>query len=343
MPGAHPEKDPVELNKAENLRIFRSFLHLSQKEFIQKYFTSEEGERLISISKLSMAENGTLSDIDQLIQRVEALAFIPKEQFALTSDKFSKYLFRFSGSSSGAEPPDGARQQTYVESVVKMISDYLCNNIIYGKLRPGDKLPPERDMTKMFHIKRPALRDAVKVLTVLGLLEVRPSDGIYIANTSTDFYTIPLSWNLLLGEKSAADIIRLRFLLDGEAAYMAAQVGTPAELMEINNVYMQMQAAFDALDLKKYLDLDIEFHLAIARAGKSQVVLNMLTTVHRLMRNFSTGGIVHQNDITHTHQGHTDILHAILDRDPESARRALDAHCQEALERFHRNQKAGFC
>ena len=342
VPEERTGRSVSDLNKAQNLRIFRNFLHLSQSEFIKKYFTDENGKRLISVSKLSMAENGTVSDIDSLIARVESLAFIPREQFSLSSDKFSKYLFRFSGASP--DQPEGmSRPQSYIESVVKMISDYLCNNIMYGKLHPGDKLPTEREMTKLFHIKRPILRDAIKVLIVLGLLEVRPGDGTYIANTCTDFYTIPLSWNLLLGDKAVEDIIRLRFLLDGEAAYMAAKTASPAEMMEINNVYMQMQAAFDAMDLKKYLDLDIEFHLAIAKASKSKVILNMLITMHRLMRNSSTGGVVHQNDIFRTHEAHTEILRAILGHSPEAARRALDAHCQEALDRFQRNQKAGFC
>ena len=335
-------KSVIDQNKSQNLRIFRNFLRLSQGDFIKKYFTREDGTRLISISKLSMAENGTIADIDPLIARVESLAYIPREQFNLSTDQFSKYLFRFSG--ADLEHTEHMRRpQTYIESVVKMISDYLCDNIMYGKLRPGDRLPSERDMSKLFHIKRPALRDAVKVLTVLGLLEVRAGDGIYISNTCTDFYTIPLSWNLLLGEQSVEEIIRLRFLLDGEAAYMAAQVGSPTELMEINNVYMQMQAAFDALDLKKYLDLDIEFHLAIAKASKNKVILNMLITVHRLMRNSSTGGVVHKNDIFQTHEGHTEILRAILTHSPDLARKALDSHCQEALQRFRRNQKAGFC
>lgn len=341
MRETQPAQDCVSC-KAKNLRAFRSFLRLSQKEFIEKYFTDGD-TRLISVSKLSMAENGTLSDIDRVIERVAALSFLPKEQFDLPTDKFTKYLYRFTGEMPNGRADVHLHQHTYIETVVKLVSDYLSENILYGRLRPGDKLPPERELAKLFHIKRPVLRDAVKVLTVLGMLDVRVGDGTYISCTTTDFYMIPLSWNLLLGPKSGTEVIELRFLLDGEAAYLAAKNASAEDLLEVNRVFLQMQAALDALDLQKYLDLDIDFHLAIAQAAKNQVILNMLPTVHRMMRSFSAGGMVFQNDILHTHNGHLKILNAILDRDADLARRALDEHRDEALERYQRNRQAGFC
>lgn len=329
--------------KADNLRAFRTFLHLSQKEFIERYFTSS-GQRLISISKLSMAEHGTLSNIDPLLRRLADLSHMPVEQFALRPEKFTKNLFRFTPGSvtSGTEHSQQERPQSYFETVVKMISNYLADNILHGRLKPGDKLPSERELVKIFHIKRPALRDAVKVLVVLGLLDVRQGDGTYISAAPTDFYSTPLSWNLIVGANSTADVIDLRFLLDEEAAKKAILNATPTDLMGLNNVFLQMQTAYDTQDIQKYLTLDMEFHLAIARMSKNQLLYNMLLTTHQLMRNNSTGALVYQYDIDVSHKNHELILKAIFDKDLNLLKETYFLHKKEALDRFHRNREAGF-
>lgn len=331
------------MHKSANLRIFRNFLKMSQKDFINNYFADSSGKRLISISKLSMAENGTLSDIDSIIMRVSEQSSVPWEQFGMHPEKFSKYLFRFSGElGSDTVSSDGAAQKSYFETVVKTISDYLNTNILYGKLKPGSKLPPERELAAMFNIKRPMLRDAVKVLTVLGILDVRQGDGIYITNSSTDFYLIPLSWNLILSARADTDIINFRFMLDSEATCLVASAASRVELMEINNVFLKMQTAFDMLDLQNYLNLDMEFHLTIGKAAGNSVLHSSLVTAHQLMRNISAGGLVHKGDIISTHSGHRAIMDAIISGDEDKARAAVNAHRQEALERFLRNRKAGF-
>lgn len=329
--------------KADNLRAFRTFLHLSQKEFIERYFTGG-GQRLISISKLSMAEHGNLSDIDPLLRRLADLCHMPVEQFALPPEKFTKNLFRFTPDSVtfGAVRGLQERQQSYFETVVKMISNYLADNILYGRMKPGDKLPSERELVKIFHIKRPALRDAVKVLVVLGLLDVRQGDGTYISATPTDFYATPLSWNLIIGAGSTAEVIDLRFLLDEEAAKKAILNATPTDLMELNNVFLQMQTAYDTQDIQKYLTLDMDFHLAIAKISKNQLLYNMLLTTHQLMRNNSIGALVYQYDIDISHKNHKLILKAIFDKDFALLKETYFLHKKEALDRFHRNREAGF-
>lgn len=333
------------INKSVNLRAFRSFLKLSQKDFIENFFMGDDGERLISISKLSMAENGTLSDIDSIIRRISEHSSVPVEQFGLPADKFSKYLFRFTGEFKGGKEQnyaDGPPAKSYVGTVVKTISDYLNTNMMYGRLKPGDKLPTERELSELFNIKRPVLRDAVKVLTVLGVLDVRQGDGIYITNSATDFYLIPLSWNLILSAKSDVDIINFRFMLDSEATCLTASKASKIELMEINNIFLRLQTAFDMLDLQSYLNLDIEYHLTIGKASGNSVLYNALVTTHQLMRSISAGGLVHRDDIVKTHNGHRAITGAIMSGNVEKARDAVEAHRQEAIERFNRNRMAGF-
>ncbi len=324
----------------ENLLCLRRSLKLPQGDFINQYLLDTDGKAMISVPKLSNLERYGGKNLDQIAQRVAQQLSFDASIFKMDPDDFAKNidLFvknnRMKGSKSSMGIQSLATRTSYVEELVHIISEYLTDSILSGELRPGDKLPSDRTLSGMFNVGRTSIREALKVLSVLGLIDIRPGQGTFICRESSSFFTLPLSWSFFMGEHNVNYIIDVRNVLEVESAKQAATMATEADLDKLSQAFDQMSEAYNNKNLQSFLDLDLDFHLAIAECSQNPIIYNLLLTSRKLVRYISKTGLVSLDHLNHIYEEHTRIYEAIKCRDTASAEKQMLYHLEESKLRY---------
>jgi len=202
--------------------------------------------------------------------------------------------------------------------------------ILRGLLRPGERLPPERDLAERMGVSRPSLREAIAELQGRGLLVTRPGAGVFVAEMLDSAFSEALI-QLFAGHREALfDYIDFRRDLEGMAAERAARHGSETDLKVIAAVFARMEAAHDKRNPADEAALDAEFHLAIIEASHNIVMLHMMRAMFGLLKAgvFYNRSQLFRNRATRDAllAQHRAILDAILARDPAAARAAAEAH-----------------
>ncbi|MDR0759258.1 MAG: FadR family transcriptional regulator [Treponema sp.] len=324
----------------ENLLTLRRRLKLSQKDFIQAYLSGEGGAPLISVPTLSNIENGSTAGVAELADRVAQKARVDWAVFLEDPDNFAKNIELFFGDALGTNSPavrrDGEKRGG-TEALVEAISEYLMDAVIRGELRPGSRLPPYRELGSLFGAGRSAVREALKVLGTLGIITIMPGHGTFIASESTGFLHLPLSWTFLLGENRMGHLIDVRNVLEMESARLAAEKADAASLDKLKHIYTNMIQAFQEANFKNFLDLDMDFHLAIAACSKNPIIIDLLAISRKILSYISQSGMLTLEHLRDIYAEHSDIYAAITSGDPLEAKKAMETHLARARRRYHLN------
>jgi GntR family transcriptional repressor for pyruvate dehydrogenase complex len=212
------------------------------------------------------------------------------------------------------------------DSVVRQIERL----ILQGILRPGERLPSERDLSDRLGVSRPSLREAVSALEAEGLLVTRASSGIYVAEVLNSAFS-PALINLFARHPDAVfDYLDFRRDLEAMAAERAARLGSDTDLKVVDAVFQKMEAAAQKRDPADEAALDAEFHMAIIEASHNVVMLHMMRAMFGLLREgvFYNRQIMFRQKMTREAllDQHRDINAALQARDPEAARAAVERH-----------------
>jgi GntR family transcriptional repressor for pyruvate dehydrogenase complex len=211
-------------------------------------------------------------------------------------------------------------------SVVRQIEEL----ILRGILRPGERLPSERELSNRLGVSRPSLRDAVAELQRRGLLATRAGAGIYVADVLGSAFSPALIRLFAAHEEAVFDYIAFRRDLEGIAAARAALHGSDTDLKVVDAVFARMETAHSKRNPADEAELDAEFHLAIIEASHNVILLHMMRSTFDLLREgvFFNRQIMFRNRTTRDLllEHHRAINAAIQARDPEAARAAVADH-----------------
>jgi GntR family transcriptional repressor for pyruvate dehydrogenase complex len=211
-------------------------------------------------------------------------------------------------------------------SVVKQIEQL----ILRGILRPGERLPSERELSERFGVSRPSLRDAVAELQARGLLATRAGAGIYVADVLGSAFSPALIRLISSHEEAVFDYIAFRRDLESIAAERAATHGSDIDLQVIDAIYQKMEIAHRKRNPADEAELDAEFHLAILEASHNVILLHMMRSIFDLLKQgvFFNRQMMFKSrttrDLLLNH--HRAINAAIQSRDPDAARAAIVEH-----------------
>jgi GntR family transcriptional repressor for pyruvate dehydrogenase complex len=204
--------------------------------------------------------------------------------------------------------------------------------IVEGALKPGDRLPPEREFAERLSVSRPSLREATLKLEARGLVHARRGGGYYVADVTAPTLTDPLVHLLQQHPPASYDILELRQGLEEKAAYLAAQRRTDAD----RRVLKQRFAALVQADRKKGdaiadAETDLEFHLAIADASHNVALIHVMRGLFNLLRSSTYRFrelVFSMRDGTERllHDQHRAIYEAVVKGDPDAAREATHLH-----------------
>jgi GntR family transcriptional regulator, transcriptional repressor for pyruvate dehydrogenase complex len=202
--------------------------------------------------------------------------------------------------------------------------------ILRGLLRPGERLPPERELAERMGVSRPSLREAIAELQDRGLLVTRAGAGVFVAEMLGSAFSEALVALFASHPEALFDYISFRRDLEGMAAERAARHGSDTDLKVIGAVFAKMEAAHDKRNPADEAALDAEFHLAIIEASHNIVMLHMMRAMFDLLK----AGVFYNRQQLFRNRATRDALldqhRAIHDsiqaRDPGAARAAAEAH-----------------
>jgi len=152
-----------------------------------------------------------------------------------------------------------------VEQIQKLIKD--------GRLKPGDKLPPERILAKKLGVSRPPLREALSALEILGIIESRGGKGNIIRD-SFDPDALKQRFRELEQEESPFEILEARKMIEMQITALAAKKATEEDIAAIQGSLEKMKNVFP--NISKVMEFDREFHLNIAKAAHNSVLFSMM-------------------------------------------------------------------
>ena len=217
------------------------------------------------------------------------------------------------------------RRNRVYEEVAKQIE-----RLILKKLKPGDKLPSERELAELLGVSRGSIRDAIRSLELVGLVETRQGTGTIVREISADALLHPFANALKRRKELVSELLDFRKMLEPPLAARAATRATPEEVLEMEEILRrqeQRQRQGDAAVAE-----DAEFHYSVALASDNSVVLKVIDILMDVLRDTRARSLQVEGRPQRSLAGHRRILAAIRNHDAEAARAAMRRHLEDVEE-----------
>ena len=215
------------------------------------------------------------------------------------------------------------RKTRVFEDVARQIQRIVAD----GALSPGDRLPPERELAERFGVSRGSVRDAIRTLEIVGLVEARQGEGNVVADVSPESLAAPLASVLVRKRELIADLIDVRKILEPALAARAARRATEEEIASLEEILRRQRAKM--LRGESTVEEDSEFHSVVAHAARNGVILKVLDVLMDLLRETRARTLQVEGRLQKSFAGHRRVLEAIRRRDPDAAERAVRRHLEE--------------
>jgi len=221
-------------------------------------------------------------------------------------------------------------QPVHMEKLSRGVVRQVELLILRGLLRPGERLPSERELAERMGVSRPSLREAIAELQERGLLVTRAGAGVFVADMLGSAFSEALIQLFASHDEAVFDYVSFRRDLEGMAAERAARFGSDTDLKVIDTVFRKMEVAHTKRNPADEAALDAEFHLAIIEASHNIIMLHMMRAMFDLLRAgvFYNRQQMFKQRTTRDQllEQHRAINEAIQARDPQLARQAAEAH-----------------
>lgn len=164
-------------------------------------------------------------------------------------------------------------------STAELVMNEILDTIMTGELKPGDRLPPERELTKMFGVGRSTLREATSALVRMGCLEVIQGKGTFLKKDFEPARPLTMRLSDFQAAANIFDLIEIREILECNGVMLAARRADAKHIHRVKESLLRMKQA--ANDAQKFLEYDFDFHIALARASGNAMIHEMMTWIVR--------------------------------------------------------------
>src|SRR5699024_7505621 len=166
-----------------------------------------------------------------------------------------------------------------------MIVDVIKNDLLNGTLKPGDKLPNETMLSEQFNVSRTPVREAMKILEAIGVIEIRRGLGMFITNSSTNFNLNSLVFSLIMHSNDIDKLIEFRQHFEILLMNMIITNWDEKKFKELENIYLtQVDRLHNGLTPTELADIDLEFHFALLEITENPFVIEVGKTIYELYR-----------------------------------------------------------
>ena len=209
-----------------------------------------------------------------------------------------------------------------VQQVLTLIED--------GKLKRGDQLPSERDLTETFKVSRTTVREAIRTLESMKLLQCRQGTGTYVIATSEEALIQPLAAALFNKKDDIRDIFHIRKIIEPHIAHLAAENATPQEIEEMEKILHEQDMCIGRGE--SVLETDSLFHSRLAGATKNRVMERLLLAIVDLLKQSREVYLLEDERDTRARrslEGHRQVLAAIKNGNGDDALKSMLQHLQD--------------
>jgi GntR family transcriptional repressor for pyruvate dehydrogenase complex len=219
------------------------------------------------------------------------------------------------------------RSSRLYEQIVQQVEE----SIRKGAMKPGDQLPPERELAQQFGVSRTAVREAVKALREKGHVEAYPGRGTFITDGTSHAIRQSLDRMIRIGQPEGSGFLaEVREILEPEIAALAATRADPQDLAAMREPIAVMDQA--RKDSDAFIEADLDFHLALAEAAANPLILSLIDSIVGLLREQRMRIFLVEGGPERGQYHHKRILEAIEHHDPVGAREAMKAHLRQVRE-----------
>jgi DNA-binding FadR family transcriptional regulator len=226
-------------------------------------------------------------------------------------------------------------KKSNIDQLLNRLTMYFSEQLFDHTLKKGDKVESDRVLAQKLGVGRSAVREALKVLDILGMIDIRPGQGTFISNDETNFFVVPLSWSLFLNGAQTDNILEVRNVLEKKAVELAAKSTQEDAFQKLHDISHQLHKAYVDLNYQAFLNCDIEFHICLAECSGNQIIYSMIQIISNLMRHVSGTGMADENQLKEIYEEHRLVYGAVLAHDEEAAGRFMEEHLHKSMLRYN--------
>ena len=219
------------------------------------------------------------------------------------------------------DPHDDA---TGHSQLTMQVVEHVRGLIASGEVKPGDRLPPERDLARQLKISRSSLRAGIGFLSAMGVLKSRHGAGTFVSSGPPALDSSSLSVLGALHGFLPWQMFEARLVLESNVAALAAERATDEHIAELAEEVAEMYAALT--DPHEYLIHDIRFHRTVARAAANPILAALMETITANLYDYRSKTVVNAVDLKESAEMHREIYRAIRSHNPAQARQAMEHH-----------------
>lgn len=225
-----------------------------------------------------------------------------------------------------ASSPAGEWEPVRRVSLSDEIAERLISSILGGRFKFGERLPPERDLAKYLDVGRPAIREALRTLSVIGLVDIRRGEGAFVVNRHLDFVAKAFGWTILLDARTVEEIVEVRTAIETELARLAAERASADDLAMLREFVDTMERSKGKSEA--FSAADVSFHLALARIAGNVALERLLWAIQSLLKEWIQSALARPHTFETAQLQHRDVIEAIERGNPGAAAEAMRAHIE---------------
>jgi GntR family transcriptional repressor for pyruvate dehydrogenase complex len=229
-----------------------------------------------------------------------------------------------------------AMEEIEIQGVSDAISERILKLVSTGALKPGDALPPQRQLASQLGVSLSSLREALFALAAIGVIEVKRGRGTFVCDHPADSLVKQLDWALLMQEEETRELFEARQVIDVSVAGYAAERATDEQIARMSALFEGMMESWKARNLRLLDEQDLHFHLAVAEAAGNSLLLHLVQSLYAVVDRFI-------KVVPHTKAGmenHRRVLQAIVERDSAKAEAAVRVLLDETAQLYREHKDA---
>lgn len=223
------------------------------------------------------------------------------------------------------------------QRVYQSVIDQIKQSVERGELKPGEKLPSERDLAEALAVSRAAIREAMSVLEAIRIVKVLPGVGIFLEEDANKDLAARMNEIVRVGNNDMMHLLEVRQAIESQAAHLAALRRTNSDLQALEEAYESLKSSVDSH--KVAAEEDYRFHIAVVEAAYNPMLLE---TVKFFSEKF-LAGLYHSRSESIRIPGkskmvleeHWRVYRAIADKDAEQAQKFMWEHLQNVRSRYY--------
>lgn len=209
------------------------------------------------------------------------------------------------------------------ETVVNQIINEIVDSIIRGKYQAGMKLPNEFELIGQMKVSRNSLREAMKILSAMGIVEIRRGDGTYVCSQMNPSMFDKAVYSMLYGSSTSVELLELRQVMDEAIVQLAIEKANEKEIQLMQENIEKMRLVIQEQDVEKMKKYDMEFHMMLIDSCKNVFFIRIMRGVYMIFENSIGANVGEEKMYSRAADYHQKILDCIRKKDSQGVRRAV--------------------